>query len=140
MSSKKKHDFITYPLTLVYMGCISISANLLCDSDITTVLIPIILYTVVNIILRNSPQGDSNLRLQDFNDFNLVGYAISYLMLKKTNMHEVIANNIFHNHNLGEDWVFITSIMSLGIFIVVLICVITVPKVSKIMNKDSHYQ
>lgn len=140
MKSKPNLNLISVILTIIYMICIVVSAWFLSDSDIATILIPIILYTVVNIILRNSQQGDSNLRLQDFNDFNLVGYAINYVLLSKVNIHKIIANNVFHDKNLGEDKWFITLILILGILIVLFICELVVPKGSKKLNNNSHYQ
>lgn len=114
------------------------------DSDIATLLIPVVFYVIVNIILRNSIQNDKTKRLQDINDFVLVAYAISYLILTKLGVFCWFQNtfNISGTELTFKDVViFKTMFLLLGISIIIAIFILVLPWLSKKRNKDnSHYK
>ncbi|WP_162303765.1 hypothetical protein [Staphylococcus aureus] len=114
------------------------------DSDIATLLIPVVFYVIVNIILRNRIQNDETKRLQDLNDFILVAYAITYLILTKLGVF-CLLQNIFNISGIEltkqDVIIFKTAFLILGILIIIAIFFGVLPWLSKKRNKDnSHYK
>jgi len=129
---------------LAYIILLAFTAVNIDDSDIATLLIPVVFYVIVNIILRNSIQNDETKHLQDLNDFALVGYAITYLILTKLKVF-CWFQNVF---NISEKKLTILDIiiftimfLLLGILIIIAIFILVLPWLSKKRNKDnSHYK
>lgn len=129
---------------LAYIILLVFTAVNIDDSDIATLLIPVVFYVIVNIILRNSIQNDETKRLKDLNDFALVGYAITYLILTKL---EVFCwfQNVFNipeiNLTILDIIIFTIMFFLLGILIIIAIFILVLPWLSKKRNKDnSHYK
>lgn len=78
-----KFKLITAPIVLIYLIFMGISGAKFENSDISTVLIPIVFYTFVNIFLRNCKLStEETYRLNDLNDINLFSYALTFIGLK----------------------------------------------------------
>lgn len=129
---------------LAYIILLAFTAVNIDDSDIATLLIPVVFYVIVNIILRNSIQNDETKHPQELNDFALVGYAITYLILTKLKVF-CWFQNVF---NISEKKLTILDIiiftimfLLLGILIIIAIFILVLPWLSKKRNKDnSHYK
>lgn len=63
MSNSKQNRYLSDKMTLCMYGfyiiCTMITARFIRESDIATLLIPVIFYTVVSIVIRNSKQKDT---------------------------------------------------------------------------------
>lgn len=129
---------------LAYIILLAFTAVNIDDSDIATLLIPVVFYVIVNIILRNSIQNDETKRLKDLNDFALVGYEITYLILTKLEVFCWFQNvfNIPETKLTILDIIFFTIMfLLLGILIIIAIFILVLPWLSKKRNKDnSHYK
>lgn len=134
----KKFRFVSGFVIVLYFVFVALTAKFFANSDITTILIPIVFYVLVNIILRNSKQDNGNLRLQDFNDSALIGYAITYIGLKNDGI-SCFFYKIF-GINLEKDWAFTSMVILLGVLITLFVVNIAIPYLSVWLNKDSYYR
>lgn len=125
-------------IIVLYFIFVALTAKFFTNSDVTTILIPIIFYVLMNIILRNSKQDNGNLRLQDFNDSALIGYAITYITLKNDKISSFFYK-IFRL-NIEKDWEFTTLLIVLGVLITLLVVNIILPCLSTWLNKESYYR
>lgn len=132
-----KFNFITGLVIILYLICAGISGANFENSDISTVLIPIAFYTLVNIILRNCKQNRDTTRLNDFNDMCLFGYAIAFISIK------LWIYDIITDHLCIKGWM--DKAVIVGGSIVIIVCIIVIllifilPCISKCLNKESHY-
>lgn len=78
-----KFKLISAPIVLIYLIFMGISGAKFENSDISTVLIPIVFYTFINIFLRNCKLSkEETNRLNDLNDIQLFSYALTFIGLK----------------------------------------------------------
>lgn len=125
-------------IIVLYFIFVALTAKFFTNSDVSTILIPIIFYVLMNIILRNSKQDNGNLRLQDFNDSALIGYAITYIALQNDKISSFFYK-IFRL-NIEKDWRFTTLLIVLGVLITLLVVNIILPFLSTWLNKESYYR
>lgn len=117
------------PVTVIfYLILLVYTAINLDNTDIATLLIPVVFYVIVNIFLRNSIQNDETKRLQDLNDIVLVAYVITYLVLAKELIKQ--ADNISK-----------FAFLLIGILFIMIVFFVFLPLLSKKRNKgNSHYK
>ncbi|HDH6993617.1 hypothetical protein K4Q81_09745 [Staphylococcus epidermidis] len=133
-------------IVALYFVCAIISGAYFDNSDISTVLIPIAFYTLVNIILRNCKQNDGTTRLNDFNDIILFGYALTFIVLKvwlydKVQCFVYEYNKKIHVKNIFLDQtIATTAIIIFGVAIITIIFILLLPCISKWLNNESHYK
>ena len=72
---------ITPIIAVLYLICIVITCFFIDNSDVSTLVFPIIFYTLVNIIIRNSHESSYQLRSNDMNEVSLVSLCFSINML-----------------------------------------------------------
>lgn len=134
---------ISIMIVILYFICAVISGAYFDNSDISTVLIPIAFYTLVNIILRNCKQNDGTTRLNDFNDIMLFGYALTFIALKVW-IYDKVQCFIYDKENDGkyffvDQTVAITSIIIVGVSVTAIIYILILPCISRLLNNESHY-
>lgn len=87
MSNNKKTNYLSDKVTMwmygFYILCTIITSIFIRESDIATLLIPVIFYTVVSIVIRNSNQSATMEKISnDINELLLISFVITYMPIK----------------------------------------------------------
>lgn len=148
------NDLIVYGIAILYIISLAIAAFNVQNSDIGTIINPIIFYVLANIMINNIQQNDGTKRLSDINNIALIGYGISYLSIKhinnsdfiskmpKTNIHYYEINLLNYKQSyitLLELKLLLLSMMLLIILITILILIIILYISVKHLSNQSHW-
>lgn len=130
--------YISYIVSLI------ISVLFIDNSDIATLLIPIIFYTTINIVIRNSNQSlIYEKRSNDINDFVLIAYVIVYIFVKINLWDIKDCLDRFNQSYIGGDevvtFVFMFAIMFISISVLFLLIYGIFTKLSEYLNPKSHW-
>lgn len=152
---------LTFLIVGLYLFSIIFSSLFIKNSDIGTIINPIVFYVIVNIILRNNPQENHIKRLNDINDMALLSYGISYLLVKKiysTYSSKIInhiyldkADKISNTFNLKvakyelikiktvDFQIIMFSIFIIIIMLFIMVFIFLISALSKLLNENSHW-
>lgn len=146
MSNNKKPRYLSDKVTIwmyvFYIICTLITSIFIRESDIATLLIPVIFYTVVSVVIRNSKQSATMEKVtNDINEMLLISFVITYILIK-LNLNSIeklleldpsdCANTVFIVIKL-----FIIFLIGTVIIFAILFCV--TKELSRKYNKESHY-
>lgn len=147
MSNNKKSNYLNDKLVMsmyiIYLLCVIITSVFIKNGDIATLLIPVIFYTLGNVIIRNSDQKDYMKKItSDINDWLLISSVASYIIVK-SNLKSV-ENFIKHKEGTLENYIYIdvkifTSFLTLTAVLFFILYVVT-KELSKKYNNKSHYR
>ena len=140
MSNSKKNNYLSDKVTMwmyvFYILCTIITSIFIRESDITTLLIPVIFYTVASIVIRNSKQSDTMEKVSnDINELLLISFVIVYIPVKiylKSIEKFLETNTVFNVIKL-------IIIFLLGTGIIFLILFFVTNALSRKLNNKSHY-
>ncbi|KKI62984.1 hypothetical protein [Staphylococcus cohnii] len=139
---------ITPLIAILYLACIVITCFFIDNSDVSTLVFPIVFYTLINIIIRNGNESSYQLRSNDMNDVSLMSFAITYIGVKLYIIPIKLFIESFFSLNSGQsDW-FLYLQISIGvvfIFLIIdmliyLILMYVLWWVSIKFNKSSHWK
>lgn len=143
MSNSKKNNYLSDKVTMwmygFYILCTIITSIFIRESDIATLLIPVIFYTVVSIVIRSSKQSATMEKVSnDINELLLISFVVTYIPIKlNINCIEyVIVKRIDSKFAV---YLFLFMFILLGTVIIFLILFTITKKLSKKLNNKSHY-
>lgn len=93
---------ITPIIAVLYLVRLVITCFFIDNSDVSTLVFPIIFYTLVNIIIRNSHESSYQLKSNDMNDVSLVSFAVTYIFIKLCIIQIKLFIEDFFNLNSGQ--------------------------------------
>lgn len=139
---------ITPIIAVLYLICIVITCFFIDNSDVSTLVFPIIFYTLVNIIIRNSHESSYQLRSNDMNDVALVSFAVTYIFIKLCIIPIKLFIEDFFNLNSGQCDLDIYIHISIGVtllffiidMLIYLILMYVLWGISIKFNKLSHWK
>lgn len=143
MSNNKKTNYLSDKVTMwmyvFYIFCTIITAVFIRKSDIATLLIPVIFYTVVSIVIRNSNQSATMEKVSnDINELLLISFVITYIPIK-LNINCIEYFLVKHIDNKISVYLFLFMFILLGTAIIFLILFFVTKELSRKFNKESHY-
>ncbi|MEJ7185359.1 hypothetical protein WL241_11515 [Staphylococcus epidermidis] len=143
MSNNKKTNYLSDKVTMwmygFYVFCTIITSIFIRESDIATLVIPVIFYTVVSIAIRNSNQSATMEKISnDINELLLISFVITYIPIK-LNINCIEYFGVKYIGNKILVYIFLFMIIFLVIAIIFLILFFVTKGLSKKFNKESHY-
>lgn len=143
MSNNQKNRYLSDKLSMLmyvfYIICTIITAIFIRESDIATLLIPVIFYTVVSIVIRNSNQSATMEKVSnDINELLLISFVITYIPIK-LNINCIEYFLVKHIDYKIAEWLFLFMFILLGTSIIFLILFSITKILSKKFNNKSHY-
>lgn len=143
MSNNQKNRYLSDKLSMLmyvfYIICTIITAIFIRESDIATLLIPVIFYTVVSIVIRNSNQSATMEKVSnDINELLLISFVITYIPIK-LNINCIEYFLVKHIDYKIAEWLFLFMFILLGTAIIFLILFSITKILSKKFNNKSHY-
>lgn len=132
-----KFKLITAPIVLIYLIFMGISGAKFENSDISTVLIPIVFYTFVSILLRNCKLSkEETNRLNDLNDINLFSYALTFIGLK-FGLYNVI-NKYIPSNSIIDKAIIVGGAIASIVILLTIICMFLL-WLSKRSDDENHW-
>ena len=143
MNNNKKTRYLSDKLTMLmyvfYIICMMITAIFIREGDIATLLIPVIFYTVVSIIIRNSKQSNTMEKVSnDINELLLISFVVTYIPIK-LNINCIEYVLVKHIDIKFAVYLFLFTFILLGTAIIFLFLFFVTKGLSKKCNKESHY-
>lgn len=143
MSNNKKNNYLSDDVTMwiygFYVFCTIITSIFIRESDIATLLIPVIFYTVVSIVIRNSNQSATMEKVSnDINELLLISFVVTYIPIK-LNINCIEYVLVKHIDSKFAVYLFLFMFILLGTAIIFFILFYITKKLSKKLNNKSHY-
>lgn len=91
--NKFKSEFRSYFIKLLIIIFIFVFLHMLTGSKTdsnTFIIITLVIYTSMNIIIRNISNGDTNKRMSDMNDIFLLSFVLITLFIKIINIKDIL--------------------------------------------------
>ena len=125
------------PIGLIYLIFMGISGAKFENSDISTVLIPIVFYTFINIFLRNCKlsKKETN-QLNVLNDIQLFSYALTFIGLK-LGLYNVINKHIPTN-SIIDNAIIVGGTIACIVSLLTIICMFLL-WLSKRSDDENHW-
>lgn len=146
MSNSQKNNYLSDKVTkwmyLFYILCTIITSIFIRESDITTLLIPVIFYTAVSIVIRNSKQSDTMEKVSnDINELLLISFVIVYIPVKiyLKSIEKFLEVDQSDCANTLFNVIKLIIIFLFGIVIIFAILFFVTKGLSKKLNNKSHY-